>query len=508
MNPIDGKSSATEVSAAQVPPPQVSGPGGQRSPQGESVVLQQSRLWSRGIAWCIAGVTVAALVWAAVARLEEAVPATGKLEAQGATQEIKVPTNGVVKTVYIQDGQQVKKGEKLLSLDSSVAMAQKMTLQNIQSNLLQENALYASLMKDQVAVIPDAPILSTKPGMASLARNRTALAAENRLFQAQLASDGGRLSASQKVRLKTSQNELASRRQMAELEISQLQEQLGQADTQLAGAKDILEINQGILQDIEPLEKEGALARVQYLRQVQEVRSQQVEVDRLIQEQARLSLAIAQAQQKLSNIQSGSQKDLLTLISDNEKRIAAIDSQFSKAIIENQNRLDEIDSQLSETQQILRYQDLRSPIDGVVFDLKAAPGYVANININEPVMKVVPNRNLLAKVYIRNQDIGFVNEGMPVDVRVDSFPFSEFGDIKGKLSWLGDDALPPTEERKFVSFPAKVSLDQQTMWIKGRRVQLQSGMSVSVNIKVRDRTVISIFTDLFTRQLEPLKNVR
>jgi HlyD family secretion protein len=120
----------------------------------------------------------------------------------------------------------------------------------------------------------------------------------------------------------------------------------------------------------------------------------------------------------------------------------------------------------------------------------------------------VPDDGLVAKVYLTNKDIGFVKEGMPVDVRIDSFPFSEFGDVKGELVWIGSDALPPEQMRQFYSFPAKVRLQKQSLAVKGRPVQLQSGMSVTTNIRVRDRTVMSIFTDLFSEKTDSLKTVR
>jgi HlyD family secretion protein len=97
---------------------------------------------------------------------------------------------------------------------------------------------------------------------------------------------------------------------------------------------------------------------------------------------------------------------------------------------------------------------------------------------------------------------------MPVDVRIDSFPYSEFGDVKGKLIWIGSDALPPEQIRPFYSFPAKIQLERQSLVINDKKVPLQSGMSISTNIRVRDRTVMSIFTDLFVDKTESLKNVR
>jgi len=125
-----------------------------------------------------------------------------------------------------------------------------------------------------------------------------------------------------------------------------------------------------------------------------------------------------------------------------------------------------------------------------------------------PLLKIVPTNNLIGEVYITNKDIGFVAPGMDVDVRIDSFPFSEFGDVKGKLVQVGADALPPDNTYNYFRFPARIELASQTMRVNNRVVPLQSGMSITANIRTRNRTVLSIFTDLFTRQTEGLRYVR
>lgn len=217
--------------------------------------------------------------------------------------------------------------------------------------------------------------------------------------------------------------------------------------------------------------------------------------------------AIGEGQAKLQNTVAVSRKDWLTQIADNNKKIADIDSSFTKAIVENNKKIAEIDSQLSQAQMNLKYQEIVAPASGTVFDLKAhTPGFVATSS--EPILKVVPDEHLIAKVFITNKDIGFVKEGMTVDVRIDSFPFSEFGDVKGKLVSIGSDALPPDQIYQYYRFPAKVQLERQSLSVNGRKVLLQSGMSVNGNIKLRSRTVMSIFTDMFSSSVESLKFVR
>jgi hemolysin D len=142
-----------------------------------------------------------------------------------------------------------------------------------------------------------------------------------------------------------------------------------------------------------------------------------------------------------------------------------------------------------------------------VFDLKPmSAGFVANPGTS--LVKIVPQDSLVAKVFISNKDIGFVKLGMEVSVKLDSFPSQEFGDVKGELVWIGSDALPPEQARPYYHFPAKVRLKKTTLRIGGQEMTLQSGMSFNSTIKIRDRSVLSIFTGALFQQKEELKLLR
>jgi HlyD family secretion protein len=471
----------------------------------QPVILQQPAFWSRAIVWSIVGVTSFALIWAAVAKIEEAIPATGKLEPQGSVQEIQAPVGGVVSEILVEDGQRVQRGDLLLRLDPTAAQAQRRSLEQVRASLQQENQFYRAVLSGQNIA---AAGLDLPAELLSLTASRAALVAENQLYQAQLrGATAGSLNAAQVDRLNAIRTEADSRTAAAALGVSQLQQQLSQTQGQLNVARETLAINQSILNDIQPLVDEGGLSRVQFLRQQTEVLNGQAEVDRLAKEEDRLVLAIEQANEQLQNTRAVSRTDLLSRVSENDKDIAEIDSQLNKAIVENEKQLADINSQLVQTQVALRDQELRAPVDGTVFDIQPkGTGFVANTS--EPILKIVPGDTLVAEVNITNQDIGFVDEGMEVDVRIDSFPFSEFGDVKGELISIGSDALPPTEVLPFYHFPAQIQLDQQSLVINGREVPLQSGMSVTANIKTRQRTVMSIFTDLFVRKVDSLRTVR
>lgn len=474
----------------------------------QPVILQQTKTWSRAILWGIMGVFSFTLAWAALAKIDEAVPAQGQLQAQSATQPVQAPYGGVVEEIYVKDGQAVKQGDLLVRLDPTAALADQRSLEQVISSLTRQNQFYRAQLSGTGGTV-DMSQLNLPPEILSLTKNRAALAEENRLFQAQLGGSANvaGLTPEQRVRIQAGLLESDSRAAAAQFEISQLQAQLTQTQGQLASAQSSLVIDEKIYNDLKPLMEDGGISRIQVTRQEQQVIQSRSEVDKLQQEEQRLQYSIAQAQEKLANTVAISSRDLLDKMAANNKQIADIDTQLNKLILDNEKTIAESQSKLSQAKLTLKYQELRAPVDGVVFDLKAkGRGFVTNSN--EPILKVVPTNALVAEVYVTNQDVGFVREGMPVDVRIDSFPFSEFGDIKGTLATLGSDALPPDQTHQYYRFPARIELESQVLSTAGKEIPLQAGMSVSANIITRKRSVLSIFTDQFTRKVDSLQNVR
>ena len=473
----------------------------------QSPLALRSARSTHAILWSLLGLLTFGVGWACLATIEESVQAVGKLTPQGDVKEVQVPVSGVIQSVDVQEGQFVQAGDRLLRLDPANAQSQLASLQTIRDLLQQEIAFYRAQLNGAESSALMLPSMS--PAIAALTRNRAVLVDENQLYRAQLQGEttGMTLSSDQQLRWKTRQAEQRSRITAAQLEVEKLQQQLAQTQAKLNSAQDILTMNQQIYHKFQTVADAGGISQVQFLKQAQEVRTRQAEVEQLQQERARLQVEIEQAQARVQTTFATSSQDLLNQIAVNDKRIAEIDSQLNKAILENEKKLTQINSQINQVQQTLKYQELRAPVTGTVFDLKAkSTGYVAKPT--EVVLKVVPQEGLVAEISITNKDIGFVKVGMPVDVRIDSYPFSEFGDLKGRLVAIGSDALPPDATHPTYRFPAKVQLEQQVLSTRGQTLKLRPGMAVSANIRIRERRVISIFTDSFTQNIDGLRFVR
>jgi HlyD family secretion protein len=173
------------------------------------------------------------------------------------------------------------------------------------------------------------------------------------------------------------------------------------------------------------------------------------------------------------------------------------------------SELAELQAQITETQVTLRYQALRSPVDGVVFDLKPkSPGYSAQST--ESVMKIVPFKAMEAKVEIPSADIGFVRTGMPADVSIDSFPATDFGVLEGSVRQVGSDALPPdpAKQQQDYRFPALIQLSSQQLKLKGgRQLPLQVGMSLTAHIKLRKVTYLQLLLSDFKDKADSLRRI-
>ena len=138
-------------------------------------------------------------------------------------------------------------------------------------------------------------------------------------------------------------------------------------------------------------------------------------------------------------------------------------------------------------------------------DLRAKVGELAS---GHPLLRIVPQRNLEVELSVSNRDIGFLRPGQPVDVRVTSFPFTDYGSLRGTVSRVGADALPldPRTGQEF--FPAIVRLETNQLERGGTRHALRAGMAVSGLIQLGSRPVLALMNDRIAAFLESLRSIR
>jgi len=157
-----------------------------------------------------------------------------------------------------------------------------------------------------------------------------------------------------------------------------------------------------------------------------------------------------------------------------------------------------------------QYQALGAPVDGTVQQLSVhTVGGV--VTPAQALMVVVPaDSGLEIEAMVSNRDIGFVHVGDDVEVKIDTFNFTRYGLIHGKVLSISQDAITrdkpqyksidPTPGSATTSsepkgqelvYAARISLDRTQMQVEENRVNLSPGMAVTAEIKTGSRAIIS-----------------
>ncbi|MDA7433803.1 HlyD family efflux transporter periplasmic adaptor subunit [Synechococcus sp. AH-601-P18] len=264
---------------------------------------------------------------------------------------------------------------------------------------------------------------------------------------------------------------------LIDLENKQLLTQLQALESQektLSGRKDVLmkqlRTKEFILQEMKKLVAQGGFQRIQYLQKQDEVYALQTQATNIDEELNRLNL-----QAEATKLQSN-------------KSIDQMKNTLQRAMLQ------------------LQYQNVISPVDGIVFDPQASPQGV--LSSGERILSIVPQKGLFAEVYIPNKDIGFVKKGQDAKVRVNSFPFTRYGELSGKISQIGADALPPDSTNNSYRYPVKIQLESSYLESDDVKIPLLSGMAITTNLKLRDKPVISLISDMFVDQTDSIRGIR
>ena len=237
------------------------------------------------------------------------------------------------------------------------------------------------------------------------------------------------------------------------------------------GLKRALLTEEEIYTNIIPLAQQGAFKRTELLRQRNRVEQLESEVA-----QARANLQEVQAQ--LLKMEQESLRE----ISDLERQLVEVEDTLSKEI-------------------------LSAPVDGLVFGLvPSSPGYATSAG--EILVNVVPGGVLEAKIFVTNRDVGFLKKGMKAQVRVDAFPYTQFGSLPGTLKSVGTLPIKPDAQNPQPRFPAYIALQRETLR-KGRdEFPVSAGQSVQANLILRDKRVITLLTDAVQKALDSLRAIR
>lgn len=391
-------------------------------------MLDQSQHWGALVIWTIAVGTSSALIWAFIGKVDQTVNAIGTLEPISSKVLVESPSGGVVKNVYVSDGQAVSKGDQLAVIEN-LGLKARLTAVKRQIALLNYENTLLNLLIDGNGILP---ITLPSPPAIIIDEDRV---------------------------------------RSVRLSVIESSSQLRQLRNRRKSQHETLKLKQEISESLQYLYETGGISRFKALSAADDV---QIIKSYITQTDEQINILIAQAGRQTSS---------------------------------NTRNLINLESQLIDLSEESSNLTLIASISGRVFNSTVQSGSV--ISSGTELMKIIPSGKLKANVYLSNSDLGFVNEGQAVKLSVSSFPSSEYGYLNAKVTSIGADSLKesPRSSQPPNTYPLQVTLDPNLdkQSLLGR---LKPGMQVSALIVVRQRPVIALLTDTFTKGAEDLQNSR
>jgi HlyD family secretion protein len=384
--------------------------------------------------------------WSGFAPLESAAVASGVVESESSRKTIQHLEGGIIRKILVADGDVVRAGQILISLEDTKARAE---VQSLQGQLWDATAREARLQAEQhgqerVSFPAKLEILRNEsPSVATvLAAQQSIFETRRQVFQSQAAVNREKRSQVEKeIEGLRAQESAASRR----VEIVR-----EEADTVA------MLVNKG-------LERRPRLLNLQ--REMADIEGRRGEI----------VAQISRAEQVINE----SQANLLKLESDRQNEIAQLLREAQNQIFQIRERLQAAEDQLSRT-------EVRAPEDGVVTELRIhTPGGV--IGAGAPLMDMVPRQDrLIVTARVKPEDIDVVRPGLSADVNLLPYNQRRIPRLQGTVMHVSADRLVDKRTDQ-PYYAAKIRVHDRIAGIDG--VQIIPGMPAQVFIKTGRGTV-------------------
>ena len=418
----------------------------------------------RMIAGTIIAFVTSALLWACFSSVDIIATASGKVVPTGGTKLIQPLESGVVRTIAVRDGQRVKAGEVLVEIDATITKAEYDKLQRERI----EAELEAARLKAALDLSSDSAVTFAPPEDVS----EMQIARAKDLLCSQLAE----------IRAK----------------LSSLDQQGAQQRGNLAAVQStIIKLNETLpylrkrADALDSLKDNGS--KLEYFSAKQD----------LIEHEQELQ------------VQEGRLKEAQAAVASLQSQRLQSEAEYKHKILYDQTQAEQkaadLAAQLIEASKKYNLQTLTSPVDGTVqqLALHTKGGVVTPAQV---LMAVVPaGSQLEIEAEISNQDIGFVHTGLEAAIKIDTFNYTKYGLLHGRILWVSEDALVHDKaaekaqegkqamgaenessepKGKELVYQARIALDQTQIQIDDRLVNLGPGMAVTAEIKTGSRRII------------------
>ncbi len=401
----------------------------------------------------IALLVVAFIVWAAFTKIQETAVTYGELVPEGQVQAIQHLEGGIVQKVLVSNGDKVTKGQLLVTLNPVATEAELAQLQS------REIALTINAERLRAFVNNQGPDLLSWSNAVIKSKYNTVKAPQE--IEKLLADERNHLLQQNKNRT----DQISVLQDM----IAQREEKLKQAQNELKVWDEHIKLLTEEFGMYQKLKKSNLISHKDYLVVLREMNKARGERVRIESEIKQTTQAISEAKHKVSSINS-------ELYEKAQKELGTIN-----------DTLLEVRHQIEKLQDKLQRMKIRAPVAGEIKGVRVFAG-----NVLKPgglLMEIVPiGGPLVAESRIMPRDIGHVNVGDKVTVKVLTYDFARYGSINGKLSNISASTF--TDENNKPYYKATTTLEHQYVGKGKSHQRLRAGMTIEASVITGEKTLL------------------
>lgn len=414
----------------------------------------------RFILWSIVILLVIAIAWASLSKVDIVAATRGKLVVNELSRPVNSAVTAEIVEVLVKEGEHVEKGQSLIKLNSASLVAQ-----------LEENILQQKINRFHIARLEL---------LYEHYLNRSAPLTLSDNFQLESPLLAQQISMQLQAEVEDDYNE----KEVFKLNQQIITAQIENYQIQKEMAENLLPIYREQYEALNSLYKKDMTSKDSLL----EIQKKYLEA----------KFTVNSADAKVKEMRA----NYAQIDAQIKSHVADKIREIEREKIQRLNQNDILSAQQKQLEALIAQYELKAPIAGIVESLVYRDAGAA-VEAPQELLKIVPeNEKLIAEVWVSNQDIGFLRRNQLAAVKIDTFDFTRYGWIEGKLLNISSDAID--DKDLGLVYKAVIELSTNHLIIDGQTIKLESGMSVSAEVKTGQRTVLSY---LLSPMMEALDDV-
>lgn len=405
----------------------------------DAAVVAQDPLRARRVIKIVGIALAVALLWAAIAQVDEITKGDGKVIPSRQLQVVQSLDGGIVSEILAKEGDTVKEGQVLLKIDSTRFMSSFKEGRATYLALLAKSARLRAL-GDGVDFVPPPEVVAEDPKLAEQERT---------------------LYVNRKA-------ELDSQLGMARQQLSQRSNELSESRARYDQASQGFELTSRELNLTRPLLQSGAVSDVELLRLQRDVSRYSGERNQAASQINRLQAAINEAKHKIEDVE------------------LEFKNQSRNELAETQSKLKSLGEGNVALSDKVKQADIKSPVNGTVKRIfyNTVGGVVQS---GKDIVEVVPlEEALLLEARVLPKDIAFLHPGQRANVKLTAYDFTIYGGLEGKLEHISADSV--LDEKGNAFYIVRVRTTRPDF---GADLPIIPGMTAEVDIVTGKKSVLS-----------------